>query len=633
MLATPQEVARDALPMFDVVVFDEASRIPVAHALGALARARSVIVVGDSCQPGPGAGADGLLAAALTAGFRELSLGAHYRSRHHDLFAFANRRYYGERIELLPAAQRTPELGISWRRIDAAPDVAGANRAEAEAVVADVISRLRDPAHTRSIAIVALSRAQQQLIEDLIDDERMLDRTLDVALEAGDEPVLIGTPDRLQGEERDLVFVSIGDSPDALGALAHPCADRWLDVAVTRAREQLIVMSSFAPEDVPADAPSAARGLAELLAFARDGGTRDFDAAPASSITAAIGRALADRGWIIRHQVGVGAFRIELAIVDREDPERCVLAIEHDGAVYASAAAARDRDRLRAQILGQLGWRVHRIWSLDWWTDPEREIQRAHGAIVAAIAASRQRRNATAPVRRRFATGSAPAPIAAVEPSAEIVVLAAGSGPTDAVTADRTMPFKLPRGAIAIGPYTAAAIPAGRRLPGDMFSTRHVAELGKVVEQVLAAEAPIHLDLLARRVGAYFGVGRVTPRIAGQVRLAVEGRGRFGEEQDVVWRLDQDPASVPAVRVAGSSAVACRDITEIPLSELAAAARIVVERAAGLPAAELVRDCARLLGFARITEKVTERVGKGVELAMARQLITVENGRVHLDLR
>ena len=118
---------------------------------------------------------------------------------------------------------------------------------------------------------------------------------------------------------------------------------------------------------------------------------------------------------------------------------------------------------------------------------------------------------------------------------------------------------------------------------------------------MLAAEAPIHLDLLARRVAAYFGVGRVTPRIVEQIRSVLEGRARVGDEHDVVWRADQDPATVPSVRVAGTNAVACRDITEIPLSEVAAAARIVVERATGLGETELVRDCARLLGFARIT--------------------------------
>src|SRR5262249_53562940 len=118
------------------------------------------------------------------------------------------------------------------------------------------------------------------------------------------------------------------------------------------------------------------------------------DVEPASPITAAIARSLSERGWSVRHSVGCGAYKIDLAIVDPNDSERYVLAIEHDGASYASSSAARSRDRLRAQILAQLGWRVHRVWSLDWWNDPEREIQRAHGAIVAAVAASRQRRTA-----------------------------------------------------------------------------------------------------------------------------------------------------------------------------------------------------------------------------------------------
>jgi hypothetical protein len=188
---------------------------------------------------------------------------------------------------------------------------------------------------------------------------------------------------------------------------------------------------------------------------------------------------------------------------------------------------------------------------------------------------------------------------------------------------------RIARGTIAIGPYTAAAIPCGRRVPDDMFAGRHAGELAKVVEQVLAAEAPIHVELLARRVAAYFGVGRVTPRIVEQVRSVLAGRGKLGDEPDVVWRADQDPAAVPSVRVAGANAVACRDITEIPLSEVAAAARIVVERAAGLGEKELVRDCARLLGFARITDKVTDRVARGVQLAAVRELITIANGRAH----
>ena len=153
----------------------------------------------------------------------------------------------------------------------------------------------------------------------------------------------------------------------------------------------------------------------------------------------------------------------------------------------------------------------------------------------------------------------------------------------------------------------------------------------------------MHLDLLARRVGAYFGIGRVTQRVTDQVRVALEGRGRFGDEENVVWRFDQDPDAVPPVRVVpssqpGHSPMGRRDIAEIPLSELAAAVRIVVERALsavpiahkGMATNDLVRDAARLMGFARITELVTDRVTQGVRLAHVRELIKIESGKATL---
>jgi hypothetical protein len=659
VLATPQAIARCALPMFDLVVFDEASRLPIAHALGALARARATIVVGDVRQPVPNDGAHGLLDVALAAGLPELVLTTHYRSRHHDLFAFANRRYYFDLVEVLPSPVRG---GLTWRRVDGAAEVTGANRMEAEEIVADLKAKLADQPRA-SIAVITLSRAQQYLIEDLLAAAQLRS--------SGDDSILVGTPDRLQGAERDLVYLSLGDRAESFG---HPGAERLLAVAATRARQQLVVVSSFAPEDVSADAPAAARGLAELVAFARDGGSPlGEELAPASAVTAAIARALAERGWTLRHRVGPGASAVELAVVDPDDPQRCVLAIEHDGVMYRGAQGTRERDRLRMQVLADLGWRTHRVWTLDWWLDPERETMRAHGAIIAAVAANRHKKvsgpvaAAPAPAlksRRRLAQGtesSAPTAMVSATGSDQLAAAgsdkiaaagpvrgpsaagtgpsllrggrpaidsASGSGPTLA-TAD-TSPVRLPRGAITIGPYTAAAIPCGRRVPDDMFTGRHTGELAKVVEQVLAAEAPIHVDLLARRAAAYFGVGRVTPRIVDQIRTVLEGRARVGDEPDVLWRADQDPSTVPSVRVAGTNAVACRDITEIPLSEVASAARIVVERASGLGESELVRDCARLLGFARITERVTDRVARGVELARTRELIAIENGRAHL---
>ncbi len=660
-----------ALPSFDVVVLDEAAQLPIAVALGALSRGTSAVIVGGEA---PG----GVYDAAIAAKLPVLRLSWHYRSKHEDLIAFANERSYANRLQVFPTSQGSPDLGVSWRRVDGTFDRDGTrqNLVEAEAVVAEVLVRLRDPLQrTRSIAIVTLSAAQQELIEDLLDAARREDPTLDALIEppadaaAAFEPLLTKHVGSVNGDERDVVLLSVGYAPDPggvltmeLGPLSEQGGEHALAIAITRAREQIVVFSSFAPEDLHDDAPAGVRDLAAFLAFARAGGGAARpadDVGPASPITAAIARALVERGWIVRHQIGCGAYKVDLAVVDPNDSERYVLAIEHDGTAYASAPAARDRDRLRPQVLAQLGWRLHRIWGLDWWADAERETQRAHGAIVTAIAAGRQRRATVATAKPRSArvSGSHPtyarrdteplgsprlaagsAPVVQIPPKAGDVLLAAGSGPTEATPLSpllgNTTPTRaiLKRGAIAIGPYTAAAIPNGRRTPDDLFAPRHLAELGKVVEQVLAAEAPMHVDLLARRVGGYFGIGRVTQRVTDQVRTALSGRGRYGDEQQVVWRLDQDPDAVPAVRVAGHGPSARREIGEVPLSELAAAARIVVERAHGIAANELVRDSARLLGFPRLTEQVTGRIAEGVQLAVAREMIRISDGRALLPL-
>ena len=849
LLMSPLSVAQyldPALSRFDVVVFDEASQLPTADAIGALARGDAAVVVGDSrqlpptrfFQAGPdhdddhdvdddAAGdpveLDSVLDDCVAARLPELHLAWHYRSKHEDLIAFANQRYYGDRLQVFPTAHGSPELGVVWRRVGGAYDRAGTrqNRIEAAAVAADVIARLRDPAQRgRSIAVVTFSRAQQALIEDLLDDARAAEPELDAWFDAAEErgePVLVKNLETIQGDERDVVMLSVGYGPDDggvftrnLGPLSQRGGERRLNVAITRAREQLVVVSSFAPEDLAGATGRGVQDLAALIDFARAGGGAarqasaggDAAAPPASPITDAIARGLVERGWTVRHQVGCGAYKVDLAIVDPNDPDRYAIAIEHDGASYASAPAARDRDRLRAQVLGQLGWRMHRIWSLDWWADPEREIQRAHGAIVTAVAASRQRRvpsplvrtasqrytrdpsatglavpgvgsaanartpsprrgrgttgpdaigrgearlppdsapedrgesprsardevqadpgdaglraGSTAPARdarrrdvpeesagdaqprsgsariggepprpdtvdedgasasgapagstattraapqrspRDAASGPvSPADATARAPSrsrpatqagsaghAKPAATAAGSGPTDAVAAlvgdlstrvaTGSVPIRIAKNSIAIGPYLAAAIPAGRRAPEDLFAARHLGELGKIIDQVLAAEAPMHVDVLARRVAAYFGIGRLTQRVTDQVRVALAGRGRWGEEDNVVWRLDQDPAGVPPVRVAGQGASARREIDEVPLCEVAAAARIVVERAVGIPANDLVRDAARLLGFARVTERVIERVASGVRLAARRELIRIDSGKATL---
>ena len=616
LVMTPAAVAQHLDPslQFDLVVIDEAAPMRTAEALGVLSRGAAGIVVADSRRA-----ADGLASECIAARMPEIELVCHYASRHEDLIAFANHRFYDDRLLAIPAAHNASEHGVSWRHVAGVDD----GLLEAQHVVAELLARLR--AGARSIGVVVMGHAQQQLIEDRLDAARAADPDLDAWFDRDrlEEPVRVGHVDAWPGDARDVVLLSVGVDPSVF---SHD-GERRVAVASTRAREQLVVFSSLdldGPDRLPDD---VAPGIRELLAFARgSSANRRRDDFPASPITAAIARALAERGWTVRHSVGSGTYRIDLAVVDPSDSERYVLAIEHDGVAYASATAARDRDRLRPQVLAQLGWRLHRVWSLDWWSDPDRETQRAHSAIITAIAASRQR--TAKPTKPRPPQREVPIS----EPSTSIPAVQMIDGATVPTFASGSSPVRLPRNAIAIGPYMAAAIPPGRRTPDDLFSARHLAELGKVIEQVLAAEAPMHLDLLARRVGGYFGIGRVTQRVTDQVRVVLQGRGRWGAEDNVVWRLDQNPESLPAVRVAGNSPTGRRDIHEIPLSELAAAARIVVERATGISTSDLIRDAARLIGFARITEPVTDRVAQGVRLAQLRELIRIDSGKATLLL-
>jgi very-short-patch-repair endonuclease len=411
-----------------------------------------------------------------------------------------------------------------------------------------------------------------------------------------------------------------------------------------------VIFTSIEPEQISPEVTAlGVRHLAELLRFTRDGGQPAAERAarpPATELTAAIAAALTAKGWTVHHQVGCAAYRIDLAVVDPDDPGRYVLGVETDGPAYALAATARDRDRLRAQVLAGLGWRLHRIWSLDWFHAADKELARVHNAIINAIAAARAAKKggatrsgpvaapeATAPAAAPTPPGAGPTP-----PSAGSAPPSAGSAPTGRAAAvasparaARPAPARPAVERTAIGRYAVASVPAGRRTVDDLYDVGRVDELGKVLDAVLAVEAPIHVGLLARRVAAYFGIGRMSPRVIERVRLIAATRAQVGSpsEPDVVWRRDQDPAALPSVRVPDDGHPdSKRDWDELPVVEIAAAARVVLERNLGLPRTELVRETGKLLGFGRQGDKVLARLAEGVEVLIARGLARVDGERI-----
>lgn len=400
---------------FDVVIFDEASQIPVWDAVGAIARGKQLIVVGDPKQlpptnffsssaqdeddvtPEEHKDLESILDELMTNGLRHKRLQWHYRSRHEGLITFSNRQYYENDLLTFPSPEA--ELGgVKFRHLPKARYDKGksrTNKGEAEALVKELVARLRaEDGPRRSFGVVTFSQAQQQLVENLLDEERR--KHPEIEAHFGDEPPVEGEPvfvknlENVQGDERDVIFFSIcygldenGKLSMNFGPLNRDGGERRLNVAVTRAKHEVVVFSGLKADQIDLTRTRAlgVRDLKYFLDYA-DRGPKALSAMVSASGDAEVDsefeRLVADRiraeGYDVHHQVGCSGYRIDLGIVDPKMPGRYLLGVECDGATYHRAATARDRDKLRQAVLEDLGWNLHRIWSTDWWHDADKEM-------------------------------------------------------------------------------------------------------------------------------------------------------------------------------------------------------------------------------------------------------------------
>jgi very-short-patch-repair endonuclease len=624
LLMSPLTVAQLLPPRsrrFDLVVFDEASQIPMWDAVGAIGRGDALVVVGDSRQlppttffqrqaQGDEIGSDELpedlesvLDECSAAGLPRLHLDWHYRSRHESLIAFSNALYYGNRLLTFPAPQGVPGAGLGVRgvRVPGVYDRAGSqtNRLEAEALVAEVKARLLDPARRgQSLGVVTFSQAQQMLVEDLLDAARRADPAVEAAFAAAaaaGEPVFVKNLENVQGDERDGILLSVCYGPDAqgrvyenYGPLNQEGGERRLNVAVTRARRELIVFASLGPEQVATRTQAlGARHLRWFLDYCQRGTAAlaaatavDPGAGPQSPFERAVRDRLVARGHEVHTQVGCSGYRIDLAVVDPQAPGRYLLGIECDGATWHSAATARDRDRLRAAVLRGLGWRLHRVWSTDFWLDADGEIERIEQALAAAKAA------APAPM-------AAPAPVPAASASAE------PPEPSSAPPIDPDGPR----------PYRSCQL----EIAGDAAAFHAPASLRQVQRQVatvLAAEMPVVFERLCRLVGAAWGL-RLSDRVRARVRAALAPGAVVVD--DVVWSDRGDIDEFRGFRVPEAGAEVVRTAEELPAVEVQNALAWLLRQHQAIAQDDLVREAARAFGIARVGSVVREVMERALE--------------------
>lgn len=651
LLMSPLSVAQylDAgHPAFDLVVFDEASQIPVWDAVGAIARGREAIIVGDPKQLPPTSffsradeqelgdddtleDLESILDDCLGAGLPKRRLIWHYRSRHESLIAFSNHHYYEDRLLTFPSPHQG--MGVQWKPVAGAYDQGGSrtNKAEAEAVVAEILRRLRDPDLSRhSIGVVTFSVAQQGLVEDLLEAARRDNPEIEPFFddETAAEPVFVKNLENVQGDERDVILFSICYGPNAqgkvsmnFGPLNRDGGERRLNVAITRARREVLVFSTLRADQIDLTR-TRARGVGDLKAFldyAERGPKAIAEAASASPdaqfespFEQQVGEALRRRGRQVHLQVGCSGYRIDLAVVDPDAPGRYLLGIECDGANYHRARTARDRDRLRQAVLEDLGWRLHRVWSSDWWANPTKELDKIEAAIARA---GRDSRRAPTPVQETArAQEAAPERIAAapLRPIPEPVT----------ATATAALPAAPPPAAAPALPVYQP-FPVGRKQGSsdDFMQPRADAAIRSLIEAVVKQEGPVSLDLLARRVAAHWEVGRMTARMVQRVKdqAARAGVQKLAHgEQVFYWPAALKPADYRDFRIPGDAEETSRKADDLPPEEVANAARCVLEQAISLPLADLVRDTARLLGYQRTGAAVDRAMRAGIQLLCAR---------------
>ena len=616
-MMSPLSVAQFLKPgglQFDILVMDEASQIEPVDALGAIARADQIVVVGDEKQLPPTAffrkmtgdgesddeddgvtiqakDAESILELCLAKGVPHRMLSWHYRSKHQSLIAVSNREFYENRLFIVPSPfDAIAGMGLKFNLLKDAPYDRGNTRTnpnEAKAVAAAVIHHARaNPG--QSLGVATFSVAQRQAVLKELELLRRANSDLEAFFaESSAEPFFVKNLENIQGDERDVIFISVGYGKNEQGYLAHAFGplsgeggERRLNVLISRAKQRCEVFCNFTGAELDLER-TRARGVAALklfLTFAETGhfgmgetAGGDFE----SEFEAQVCERLEALGYDVKRQIGASGFRVDLAISDPEKPGRFVLGIECDGAQYHSSRSARDRDRLRQQVLEAHGWIIHRIWSADWYLRPQAELRKIEDAVAGAKAEWVARDDMGYKAAK------------AVPVSFE----AQQAGEVDVVTAivDAAAPSTVARRVA----YVEAMFPVARDIEP------HEASLGQMVgyiKQIVDVEGPIHIDEIVARIRTLWGLARAGSRI----RAAVERAALAASEQGVVQGGPFYIAPERKVVVRDRSAVnsvTLRKPDMLPPAEVRQAIVDVIRANYGAGRLDLVQSVSREFGF------------------------------------
>jgi very-short-patch-repair endonuclease/DNA polymerase III delta prime subunit len=617
---------------FDVLVMDEASQVSTADALGAMARVKQIVVVGDTKQLPPSrffarvlddsvsdddeesfntSDIESILALCLARGVSQRMLRWHYRSRHHSLIAVSNREFYDNRLCVIPSpTTSSSSSGVQFRFVKHGVFDRGAsatNKIEARTVAEAIIKHaIQNP--NQSLGVGTFSVAQRDSIVDELELQRKSNPSTEVFFGAGrNEPFFVKNLENIQGDERDVIFISVGYAKDAsgyqsmsFGPLSGEGGERRLNVLISRAKECCVVFSSMKSDEIDLNRAKGIgpRALKAFLRFA-ELGEMDTPIATSSDHDSEFERqvaiALRKHGYQVDCQVGTVGFYIDLAVVDQDMPGRYLIGIECDGATYHSSRSARDRDRLREQVLRDRGWQIHRIWSTDWFHRRDEQLKKTIAAIEKA--------------RRGIS-----------KPDIELPVEVSLSIERESGEFTEMIGSELQ-------PYTEAEFEVPNNFELQNIGTFKLAEF---VKRIVEIEGPVHRDEVARRLSALWGNQRMGNRIQSAINQAVDHLCKslqILEDHQFLFKSGQQ-GNKPRNR-GGTKSSNLRKPEFLPPMEIRVAINYSVTKHVGLFQNELTETVARLFGFKTTTEKLRDRIDSVVQVLVKEGAIEFHDGRVH----
>ena len=687
MLMSPISVAQYIDPdaeKFDLIVFDEASQMPTCEAVGAIARGKRVVIVGDPKQMPPTnffsvnsvdeenieiEDLESILDDCLALSMPSKHLLWHYRSKHESLISFSNTEYYDNKLLTFPSPDNI-ESKVRLVHVDGFYDKGKSrqNKTEALFVVDEIARRLRDEElRKKSIGVVTFSVVQQSLVEDLLNDLFINNPELEILALECEEPLFIKNLENVQGDERDVILFSVGYGPDKdgtvsmnFGPLNRLGGERRLNVAVSRARYEMIIFSTMRSDYIDLNRTSSIGvvGLKRFLEYAEKGNTVTYDkqvsAVPCDSIHSIIADRLRSIGYVVHTDIGCSGYRIDIGIVDDNNPSKYKLGIICDGENYKRTKTVRDREVVQNSVLKQLGWKLCRVWTLDWWENPDDVMVSIENALEknatdeldTAVEEEKYNSRVNNIIEEKEYENDGDDndlltnEIIDVEAKDDNEYSVSGinffreqRGVSDfQVTSIRHIDIKGIGGdnpeyeEITSEKYCPAALQMVVKSSDVFFDSINKPLIMKQIKEVMEVEAPISRSLLCKRIISAWSISRLGQKLDLYLDMLLSESKYFisSNENQIFYWLDEQQYSQYNIYRIGFG----RDAIDLPPEEVANAVRQIIEDEISVPVPDLSKVCAQKFGFLRSGINVDAAMTRGIKEAIRKGYVKMENDRV-----